>query len=135
VTNEEKREFLYSYAYSLGEVHYLEMKLEHWKDVSIHITSNITGLSSNTSPTDKIAEATSEIVDLKRQISTQIINAKKQMEKVESAIKTLKNNRYQIILSMRFILGMTVDEVAFKLHKSTRNIQMLQKKAIEALEI
>ena len=75
-----------------------------------------------TSPTDPMAKIVAEVMELEKEMNRVQMNRAKQIEKISKAISALKCAEERTALSMRYINGISVKEIAITMKYSEKRI-------------
>ena len=112
-----------------------ERRIKQLEALSVQITSTIKPVSAYTGPGDKIGSCAIEIVDLTREIETEIRKLMETEALIAEAIDFLVPDVMQrAILEARYLAGMRWEEIAFTYHYAYRWVLRLHKKALTAMK-
>lgn len=82
----------------------------------------------------KVDEYVVKLMDVHEELNHKVQEMVDSTKEAETAIKTLKDERYKAVLSLYYLCAMDMDEVATKLHYSKRWVYKLHKEALKTLE-
>lgn len=98
----------------------------------LRYASGSSGGVRSTQPADKIGELTARIVDLEREINSEIDELIEFRREIKSRIAALPDPIHRDILEMRYISCWTVVKVAVKRGCSVETVYKLQRKALKS---
>lgn len=88
-----------------------------------------------TSGEDKIQRATDKLADIDAQIFEKLDKIERLRGQIESAIDELEDSRQRAVLRLRYINGLSYEEISRKLHYDIRWLHRLEHAALEKLEL
>lgn len=135
MTIEEVKEFLNS-GYRIDvRIAAKRRRIDEWQRRSESITLALKPVVAFSSlPSKKVEDAVCNILDLQNEICDEIIALKKVEQEIADFIKNSELDKIdKLILEMRYINGMKIEEIAVELHYAYRWVQRRLKRAIESL--
>ena len=135
MTYQEKKEILEQYQNSVHKIIGLQRELEEWTTIATNITQKLSVVNVKSGNSDKIANSAIKCNDIMDIIEDEIKNADKKRVKVKEIISSCKNYRYQDILTMIYINGMSVSKLAIECNKDRRLMYKMITTAINSIEI
>lgn len=124
----------------LGRLRSLEMRvsanakeIESLNELATHITSaiNSDGIHVTGSTSDKLGNCVTRIIDLQRAIDSDIIVLEGLRGEIISQIDNVRNDKHRELLRMRYVSGMTFEEIAVEMDMSWRHIIRLHGYALK----
>ena len=135
MTVEEVKEFL-NRGYRLdARIAAKQHRIEEWKQHAESITLALKPVAAFSSlPSKKVEDAVCSIIDLQNEISEEIAELKNIQKEISEFIKSSGLDKTdKLILEMRNLNGMKIEEIAVNLHYAYRWVQRRLKRAIESL--
>lgn len=71
---------------------------------------------------------------LEAEVESDLAGLMETKQKLRELLTELDNPQYQTVLSLRYFCGYTWEDIALKMHYSTRHVQRIHNKALEQLE-
>ena len=106
-------------------------ELERLRELSTCISSPAAGgTSRGNAPGDRVGNIATRIADLEAQIQQDIDYYITVKSDIHNAIERITNRDERLLLRMRYIDGMTWEQIAEKMHYSVSGIYKLHKKSI-----
>lgn len=109
----------------LGQLHYLNKEIEMLKirqrelrTIAEGTTTRITGMPFGSGISDKIGNYASEIADLDLLITLNIERCWKELKQLNQFINTIDDSQLRQIFSLRYINGLTWQQIAFAVGES-----------------
>lgn len=135
MTIEEVKEFLNSGYRIDARIAAKQRRIDEWQRRSESITLALKPVVAFSSlPSKKVEDAVCNILDLQNEICDEIIALKKVEKDIADFIKNSELDKTdKLILEMRYINGMKIEEIAVELHYAYRWVQRRLKRAIESL--
>ena len=108
-------------------------EIESLQTLATHITSaiNSDGIHTTGMTSDKLGNCVSRIVDLQREINEDIDNLEIVRREIIDSLEKVANSQYRELLRMRYVSGMTFEEIAVDMDKSYRWITKLHGRALQ----
>lgn len=116
---------------SLGN---LESRISALRETLERTTARLDGMPHGSDGSDKMATMTATIVDLERKLDERRVELEKGMQEAEAAIDTLDDDRYRLVLRLRYIEALSWKEVAKKTHYDKRHCTRIHKAALRRLK-
>lgn len=129
MTYEEKKAYLEQYIPSLQK---RELLTEQFKELKAH-SEQIEMFSLGADSNSAIKRAQKRLDALAAQIAEEIEQGISLRTQIKMAIARIENKKQRNVLMLHYVSGMTYEEVADKMCYSTRQIFILYKRGMEAL--
>ena len=133
MTIEETKAWLRSYRYLLKESERIEEELEYWRSKSERMTREMCVQPSGSGSGDKVSDSVEKILEMEEKLSQKQADLIKRKIQIETAIDSLSNDTYQLILKLKYINGNTWETIAVKLNYNYRWTLYLHGRALQAL--
>ena len=118
----------YRYAQVLTE------RAERYRDMAMRATSRVSAVRySGTSRRSKVEDNVLAMVDVHRELKEKIRELLEETRRAEKLICTLSDERYHAVLQLRYLCGMSWEEVAQRLHFSVRWVHKLHGEGLKQL--
>ena len=136
MTYNEKRRYLDRYSYSVRRVKNLNRELEEWQTIATNITQKITPVTvKNKDNESKIERCAIRIAEIENDILNEISAAEEYREQISTAVDSIKDTRRRELIEMRYITGLSVNNIAGIIGKDEDNIYKMIRKTIKSMEI
>lgn len=108
-------------------------EIEALSDMATHITSaiNSDGIHTSGTTSDKLGNCVSRLVDLQRDIDSDILMLEKVRGEIIASLDNVPNDKYRELLRMRYVGHMTFEEIAIAMDKTYRWITKLHGRALQ----
>ena len=108
-------------------------EIEALSDMATHITSaiNSDGIHTSGATSDKLGNCVSRLVDLQRDIDSDILTLEKVRGEIIASLDNVPNDKYRELLRMRYVGHMTLEEIADAMDMSKRWIIKLHGRALQ----
>ena len=108
-------------------------EIESLQTLATHITSaiNSDGIHTTGMTSDKLGNCVSRIVDLQREINEDIDNLEIVRREIIDSLEKVTNSQYRELLRMRYVSGMTFEEIAVQMDMSWRWTVKLHGRALQ----
>ena len=108
-------------------------EIEALSDMATHITSaiNSDGIHTSGATSDKLGNCVSRLVDLQRDIDSDILMLEKVRGEIIASLDNVQNDKYRELLRMRYVGHMTLEEIADAMDMSKRWIIKLHGRALQ----
>lgn len=108
-------------------------EIEALSDMATHITSaiNSDGIHTSGATSDKLGNCVSRLVDLQRDIDSDILTLEKVRGEIIASLDNVQNDKYRELLRMRYVGHMTLEEIADAMDMSKRWIIKLHGRALQ----
>lgn len=100
------------------EIEEQQRRLAELESLATSSTGFITGMPKLKGVTDKLAKYTAEIADLKNLIDLNIKKCLYELERLNRYIADIEDSQMRMILSLRYINGLTWQQIAFSIGES-----------------
>lgn len=97
------------------EIEYLQKRLRELKEKSVSCTNIITGMPHGTDIKDLVGNCASEIIDLEDLIEIKLKECFFNLNKLNRYINSIDDSQMRMILSLRYINGLSWQQVAFSI--------------------
>lgn len=131
----KKKEYLGRYKFLRID---LDNKLEEknsWKDTLLNISPKYSSQPSVKGVKDKIGDGVTAIRDIECNLDKDILELKKEKEKIEKIINEVPEYYLRNILTMRYINGFTWEEMIPKCNYSWPSLHRLHRKALDSIDL
>lgn len=109
-------------------------RAEKYREMAMQATGRTDALRvSGTSDRSKVEKYILELWDVHNELQREIARLMEKSRAAEAAIKRLPDSRHRAVLELRYLCGMTWEEIAAKLHFTLRWVHKLHKEALAAL--
>lgn len=109
-------------------------RAEKYREMAMQATGRTDALRvSGTSERSKVEKYILELWDVHNELQQEISRLMEKSRAVEERIKQLADHRHRAVLEMRYLCGMTWEEIAKRLHFTLRWVHKLHKEAVAAL--
>lgn len=108
-------------------------EIEALSDMATHITSaiNSDGIHTSGATSDKLGNCVSRLVDLQRDIDSDILMLEKVRGEIIASLDNVQNDKYRELLRMRYVGHMTFEEIAIAMDMSWRHTVRLHGRALQ----
>lgn len=108
-------------------------EIEALSDMATHITSaiNSDGIHTTGATSDKLGNCVSRLVDLQRDIDSDILMLEKVRGEIIASLDNVPNDKYRELLRMRYVGHMTFEEIAIAMDMSWRHTVRLHGRALQ----
>lgn len=108
-------------------------EIEALSDMATHITSaiNSDGIHTSGATSDKLGNCVSRLVDLQRDIDSDILMLEKVRGEIIASLENVQNDKYRELLRMRYVGHMTFEEIAIAMDMSWRHTVRLHGRALQ----
>ena len=125
------KEYLRQYGQLKREVLRLIDERQRWVDLATRITPAYSDAPKGGQSGDgKIPAAVEKIVEQERRIDAKIAEMTKLLDEIEKLLGEVGNPDYRLLLELRYLQGLTWEQIAKKMHFSWPHIIRLHGKAL-----
>ena len=135
MANEETKAWLRSYRYLQKEAERVEDELAFWRSKAEKMTRQMSGMPGSSGEGDRVSAAVEKIVELEEKLEKAHAEVLERREAIESAIDTLPNETYRLLLKLKYINNDTWEVIAEKMNKSSRHTRRIHNFALKELEM
>lgn len=135
MTYQEKVEWLKGYRIIDAKVEKLTEEVILWNDRATKITSSFSQEPKAAGSGDQLQKCVDKICELQEEIAREMQQLRELRRQIEMAINTLEDERFRGILYLRYIEGMTFEQVADRILYSSKQVYRIHKKAVEKLKM
>lgn len=109
-------------------------EIESLQTIATHITSaiNSDGIHTTGMTSDKLGNCVSRIVDLQREIDSDIGSLEKVRQEIVDSIENVADSKHRELLRMRYVSHMTFEEIAVEMGISFRHATRLHGRALQS---
>lgn len=133
--NKLKLNFLNSYRFILIKISMLEDKLAELDDRLYHPKAQtITDMPRGGQRLDALDLVSSKI-ELQEEINQRLFDALNKKREIERAINQVEDDRYQIVLQLKYIEGYALGEIADRMCYSYTHMTRLHRRALDSLSL
>ena len=134
MTYNEKLAYLRSYRQQEHHIDTLLAEAERWRSRAKAMTAHY-GVTGGKGGFTGFPGAVEKVLELKGQIEQEIDAIMTQRQIIGLAIQSLRDQRYQDVLSLHYQAGLSIQKVAAHLHYEEKYVYKLRRKAIKALPL
>lgn len=125
------KEYLHQYGQLKREVLRLIDERQRWVDLATKITPTYSDApKGGQSSAGKIPAAVERIAEQEEKIDAKIAELTKLQGEIEKLLNEVKNPDYRLLLELRYLQGLTWEQIAERMHYSWRHIVRLHGKAL-----
>ena len=135
MTNQEKIKWLRRYRTATAEQQRLENEIEKWRSLAEKVTPTLSGMPGGSAGPGRMVSALEHIVELEEELAGQITRCAAIRREIGQAIDGVQEERLAHLLRLRYVDGLTWEQIAVKMHYSYRQVCNLHGHALEALKI
>ena len=122
MTSQEKKEFLSRYLEILAEEKDIREEIAYWESKAQKVTSSWSAVPSGGKGSDKVQMGAIKIAELRESLIDKINHLVAVRIEIERAIGTVQDDTQRRLLRLRYIKGMTLQQIAVEMHYSWRHI-------------
>ena len=109
-------------------------RAEQYREMAMRATGRTDAIRvSGTGDRSKVEKYILELWDVHNELQKEISVLMEKSRTAEKLIETLKDDRHRSVLQLRYLCGMTWDDIAERLHFTLRWVHKLHREAIEKL--
>lgn len=136
MTYRQKRDLLNSYRSTVFKIKGLQRELEEWQTISTNITQKINPVMAHSNKTgSKLESDAIRVVEIENKIRQELNAAIDTRDSVRSIINSIKDTRKRDILTLRYVNGIPVKEIARSRNVAEQNIHKIIKRSIQSIDI
>ena len=125
------KEYLRQYGQIEREIERLLEERQRWVDLATRITPAYSDAPKGGQSGDgKIPAAVERIAEQEEKIDAKIAELTKLLDEIEKLLGEVRNSNYRLLLELRYLQGLTWEQIAEKMHYSWRHIIRLHGKAL-----
>lgn len=128
------KEYLSQYQTLSNQIALLSEEKARLQDISIKITSGDLDKLRGDQVRDKVAEAVEKISSVEEQIGEQVSGLLNLRAEITGKIMSLPNSTYRELLTHRYILGKTFEQIAVDMHYTYQWVCILHGRALQAFQ-
>lgn len=125
------KEYLMQYRKLSARLENIEKNLNQMKDERESLTISYDGMPKGTAISDKTARLATFIVDKENELLDTKYELVAMQREISKAIAKVENADYSRLLYMRYIDGLTWEEIAVNLHFTWRHVLRLHGRALQ----
>lgn len=122
MTSQEKKEFLSRYLKVLAEEKDIREEIAYWESKAQKVTSSWSAVPSGGKGSDKVQTGAIKVAELRELLMDKINQLAAVRIEIERAIGTVQDDTQRRLLRLRYIKGMTLQQIAVEMHYSWRHI-------------
>ncbi|UZQ49907.1 hypothetical protein [Clostridium kluyveri] len=97
------------------EIEGMQTRLQELETLAVSCTGNITGMPKIPGISDKVGKYTAEIADLRSLLDISLKKCFHELNRLNRYINSVEDSRMRLILSLRYINGLSWKQVAFSI--------------------
>ncbi len=133
MTNQEKKEYLSQYCVLAKEVERLSEEINRWQSFAEKITLTYSAQPKGTNTADKIQTAVEKIDCLMRQMANVMVEQAELRSEIYKAVISVNDRTLRLLLSYRYIDGLTWEQIAVKMNYSYVHVCRLHGEALSIM--
>lgn len=122
MTSQEKKEFLSRYLEILAEEKDIREEIAYWESKAQKVTASWSAVPSGGKGSDKVQTGAIKVAELRESLIDKINQLAAVRIEIERAIGTVQDDTQRRLLRLRYIKGMTLQQIAVEMHYSWRHI-------------
>lgn len=122
MTSQEKKEFLSRYLEILAEEKDIREEIAYWESKAQKVTASWSAVPSGGKGSDKVQTGAIKVAELRESLMDKINQLAAVRIEIERAIGTVQDDTQRRLLRLRYIKGMTLQQIAVEMHYSWRHI-------------
>ncbi|MBR1689387.1 MAG: DUF1492 domain-containing protein [Oscillibacter sp.] len=134
MTNQEKKRWLRQYLEVLDDQDELIEERKRWKAIATKITAAPSGMPGGGSERGG-ENAMLQLAEISREIDAKAARARAVRTQIRACISRIPDARLRRLLRLRYISGLTFDEIAERMHYSWRWVIKLHGQALDQLRV
>lgn len=134
-TRSDKTIFLNGYRWAIEKIDVLEERLARIDDRLYSMRRSIISDMPKGGKGKDTVDLIGDKQELNQDINERLKEAYAKKRLIESAIDSMENDRLSVILSLKYIDGLTLEEIADKLHYSNSHMGVLHRQALDEFNI
>lgn len=131
----DKLKFLNSYRWTLEKIDVLEDRLARIDDKLYSMRRSIISDMPKGGKGKDTVDLIGDKEEIKNDINNRLTEAYDKKRIIENAIDSMDNDRLSVILSLKYIDGLTLEDIADKLHYSNSHMGVLHRQALDEFVI
>lgn len=132
---EDKKAFLSRYGCNELEIERLEQEIELWESRAERMTASFSEAFGKSSGGDRVQNAVGELVELRAALYDRLTDSTTLRLDIEGCLAQVDDDRLRLLLELRYIDGLTWENVAQRMHTEYRWVLRLHKKALEKIKL
>lgn len=131
----DKTIFLNGYRWAIEKIDVLEDRLAKIDDRLYSMRRSIISDMPKGGKGKDTVELIGDKLEISQDINERLSEAYEKKRQIENAIDSMENDRLSVILSLKYIDGLTLEEIADKLHYSNSHMGVLHRQALDEFVI
>ena len=127
MTYQEKVEWLKSYQIIDAKIGSLTDELQVWNNRATKITTSFSSEPKAAGGGDQLQKCVDKICELQEELAREMQLLQRRRQEIERAINTLDDERFRGVLYLKYIEGMTFEQVADSIPYSSKQVYRIQK--------
>ena len=109
-------------------------RAQRYRDMAMRATGRVSAVRfGGTSRRSKVEDNVLAMMDVEKELRERMEELMKETRRVEKMISLMTDDRYHAVLQLRYLCGMSWEEVASKLHFSVRWVHKLHGEGLKQL--
>ena len=118
MTSQEKKEFLSRYLKVLAEEKDIREEIAYWESKAQKVTASWSAVPSGGKGSDKVQTGAIKVAELRESLMDKINQLAAVRIEIERAIGTVQDDTQRRLLRLRYIKGMTLQQIAVEMNYS-----------------
>ena len=135
MTSQEKKEFLSRYLEVLAEEKDIREEIAYWESKAQKVTASWSAVPSGGKGSDKVQTGAIKVAELRESLIDKINQLVAVRIEIERAIGTVQDDTQRRLLRLRYIKGMTWEQIAVEMHYGYQWVCKLHGRALLLIEI
>jgi hypothetical protein len=135
LTSQEKKEFLSRYLKVLAEEKDIREEIAYWESKAQKVTASWSAVPSGGKGSDKVQTGAIKVAELRESLMDKINQLAAVRIEIERAIGTVQDDTQRRLLRLRYIKGMTLQQIAVEMNYSWRHIYNIHGYALVSCKV
>ena len=131
--NQKKISWLSRFRKSEAELSRLYGEQERWREKAEKVTQRILPMPPGTHSRDRVQDAVEKIGEVEENINHEIIKQCAVRDEIERTIEAVPDGTMRLLLRLRYMDGLTWEEIAVKMHYTYQWVCVLHGRALKEL--
>lgn len=134
---DRKTSWLRRYLANEGEIERLRGEITHWEDMALPgaVLDMTRGAAFAPGVGSSVERLYERVEALRAQLAAEVERRVALRYEMEGAISAVADERWQLLLRLRFIEGCSLEETALRMHYSYRQLCTISRQAVESVVI
>ena len=133
--NQKKISWLSRFQKSEQELDRLYDEQARWRAKAEKVTQRISPMPLDGKSGDRVQDAIERIGEVESHINHEIVQQCHARNNITAAIQAVQNDTLRLLLELRYIDGLTFEQIAVKMHYSWRQTIRLHGCALDAIDV